>query len=228
MTTNKLVPGKGMLKRERLSPAPPLVGPTWSEQGSATACHMSRFDCHESPLSMWPKPLLLVDVDGVISLYGFPPDQRPNGRFALVDGIRTSFRPPPGRTCSISRRLSSSSGARAGRSAPTTTSRATSDSRGRSPTSPSTTSRRVDGRTGSCPPSTPGPGPSGRWRGSTTPTTASRGAGRERAGRAHAAGRHRARRRHHRGARRAAQGVGGRVARTLNVPTRTEVTAKAV
>jgi hypothetical protein len=48
---------------------------------------MSRFDCHESPLSMWPKPLLLVDVDGVISLYGFPPDQRPNGRFAMVDGI---------------------------------------------------------------------------------------------------------------------------------------------
>jgi hypothetical protein len=48
---------------------------------------MSRFDRHESPLSMWPKPLLLVDVDGVISLYGFPPDQRPNGRFALVDGI---------------------------------------------------------------------------------------------------------------------------------------------
>jgi hypothetical protein len=33
------------------------------------------------------KPLLLVDVDGVISLYGFPDDRRPCGRFALVDGI---------------------------------------------------------------------------------------------------------------------------------------------
>ena len=33
------------------------------------------------------RPLLLVDVDGVISLFGFPPDERPPGRFALVDGI---------------------------------------------------------------------------------------------------------------------------------------------
>jgi hypothetical protein len=33
------------------------------------------------------KPLLLVDVDGVISLYGFDPASRPPGRFELVDGI---------------------------------------------------------------------------------------------------------------------------------------------
>ena len=33
------------------------------------------------------KPLLLVDVDGVISLYGFDPARRPDGRFELVDGI---------------------------------------------------------------------------------------------------------------------------------------------
>ena len=33
------------------------------------------------------KPLLLVDVDGVISLFGFPADDRPAGRFAMVDGI---------------------------------------------------------------------------------------------------------------------------------------------
>ncbi|MGN6188107.1 MAG: HAD domain-containing protein [Conexibacter sp.] len=33
------------------------------------------------------RPLLLVDVDGVISLFGFPPHARPAGRFELVDGI---------------------------------------------------------------------------------------------------------------------------------------------
>jgi len=33
------------------------------------------------------KPLLLVDVDGVISLFGFVPHARPAGRFAMVDGI---------------------------------------------------------------------------------------------------------------------------------------------
>lgn len=33
------------------------------------------------------KPILLVDVDGVISLFGFAPQARPAGRFALVDGI---------------------------------------------------------------------------------------------------------------------------------------------
>ncbi|MEA2305045.1 MAG: hypothetical protein QOH43_2325 [Solirubrobacteraceae bacterium] len=32
-------------------------------------------------------PLLLVDIDGVISLWGFPPDDRPPGVWALVDGI---------------------------------------------------------------------------------------------------------------------------------------------
>jgi Swiss Army Knife RNA repair-like protein len=33
------------------------------------------------------RPLLLVDVDGVISLFGFPADARPPGRFEMVDGI---------------------------------------------------------------------------------------------------------------------------------------------
>ena len=32
------------------------------------------------------KPLLLVDVDGVISLFGFPPHAVPAGRFHSVDG----------------------------------------------------------------------------------------------------------------------------------------------
>jgi hypothetical protein len=33
-------------------------------------------------------PLLFVDVDGVISLYGFDPDTRPAGRFQNVEGIQ--------------------------------------------------------------------------------------------------------------------------------------------
>jgi hypothetical protein len=33
------------------------------------------------------RPLLLVDVDGVISLFGFEMDIRPAGRFLMVDGI---------------------------------------------------------------------------------------------------------------------------------------------
>src|SRR5579884_4002964 len=33
------------------------------------------------------RPLLLVDVDGVISLFGFDPKQPPDGNFQLVDGI---------------------------------------------------------------------------------------------------------------------------------------------
>jgi hypothetical protein len=33
------------------------------------------------------KPVLLVDVDGVISLFGFEPARPPAGRFVLVDGI---------------------------------------------------------------------------------------------------------------------------------------------
>lgn len=33
------------------------------------------------------RPLLFVDVDGVISLFGFEPNRPPAGRFQLVDGI---------------------------------------------------------------------------------------------------------------------------------------------
>ncbi|HEY5429391.1 MAG TPA: HAD domain-containing protein [Solirubrobacteraceae bacterium] len=32
-------------------------------------------------------PLLLIDIDGVISLFGFDPAQPPPGRFLLVDGM---------------------------------------------------------------------------------------------------------------------------------------------
>ncbi len=34
-----------------------------------------------------PPPLLLIDVDGVISLFGFSPERRPAGTFAVVDGL---------------------------------------------------------------------------------------------------------------------------------------------
>ncbi len=33
------------------------------------------------------RPILLVDIDGVISLFGFDPASPPAGRFQLVDGI---------------------------------------------------------------------------------------------------------------------------------------------
>jgi hypothetical protein len=33
------------------------------------------------------KPLLFVDIDGVISLFGFPPGRRPPGAWANVDGV---------------------------------------------------------------------------------------------------------------------------------------------
>src|SRR5512135_932836 len=33
------------------------------------------------------KPVLLIDVDGVISLFGFDPASPPAGRFQIVDGI---------------------------------------------------------------------------------------------------------------------------------------------
>jgi hypothetical protein len=36
---------------------------------------------------MSTRPLLLVDVDGVISLFGFPAHAQPAGRFETVDGI---------------------------------------------------------------------------------------------------------------------------------------------
>ena len=36
---------------------------------------------------MQEKPILYVDVDGVISLWGFDPNSRPPGSFTVVDGI---------------------------------------------------------------------------------------------------------------------------------------------
>jgi HAD domain in Swiss Army Knife RNA repair proteins len=34
-----------------------------------------------------PDPILFVDVDGVLSLFGFPHDREPPGRFHMVDGM---------------------------------------------------------------------------------------------------------------------------------------------
>ena len=36
---------------------------------------------------MREKPLLLCDIDGVISLWGWPMDTRPEGVYAVVDGV---------------------------------------------------------------------------------------------------------------------------------------------
>jgi hypothetical protein len=36
---------------------------------------------------MRSKPVLFCDIDGVISLWGFPHDTRPPGAFAVVDGV---------------------------------------------------------------------------------------------------------------------------------------------
>src|SRR5215213_6988969 len=44
-------------------------------------------DEQQDSAGMQEKPLLYVDVDGVISLWGFDPDKRPPGAFAVVDGI---------------------------------------------------------------------------------------------------------------------------------------------
>jgi hypothetical protein len=41
---------------------------------------------YEKPMPA-EKPLLLIDVDGVISLFGFDPIHPPAGRFQMVDGI---------------------------------------------------------------------------------------------------------------------------------------------
>ena len=41
----------------------------------------------DSPSAAREKPLLLLDIDGVISLFGFDGRERPDGRFHSIDGI---------------------------------------------------------------------------------------------------------------------------------------------
>jgi len=61
------------------------------------------------------KPALLVDVDRVVSLFGFASNARPDGTWLTVDGIVHSFRPQPVSTSSSSPSTSTWSGALAGR-----------------------------------------------------------------------------------------------------------------
>src|SRR5205807_2034333 len=51
----------------------------------SSASVSARYECGEAFLMK--RPLLLIDVDGVISLFGFDPARRPEGRFEVVDGI---------------------------------------------------------------------------------------------------------------------------------------------
>ena len=69
------------------------------------------------------KPLLLIDVDGVISLFGFDAGAPPPGRLALIDGHAHLLSQRAGTCCAAWRRASSPCGARAGRTAPTSTCR---------------------------------------------------------------------------------------------------------
>jgi hypothetical protein len=50
---------------------------------------------------MTGKPLLLVDVDGVISLFGFEPDKRPDGTWHQIDGMAHLFSAEAGRHLQI-------------------------------------------------------------------------------------------------------------------------------
>src|ERR1700761_3194764 len=75
------------------------------------------------------RPLLLVDVDGVISLFGFDPARPPDGNFQIVDGIAHFL------SAEAARHLLELSprGARAGRRRPTSTSPTPWDCQARGP-----------------------------------------------------------------------------------------------
>jgi hypothetical protein len=47
--------------------------------------HQAQFQANK--LQSGGKPLLFVDIDGVLSLFGFPSDSRPPGRWLNVDGV---------------------------------------------------------------------------------------------------------------------------------------------
>jgi hypothetical protein len=59
--------------------------------GTATQflTHRLRRQASEGPLTMrhTTKPVLLIDIDGVLSLFGFPSDSRPPGTWINVDGV---------------------------------------------------------------------------------------------------------------------------------------------
>ena len=161
------------------------------------------------------RPLLLVDVDGVISLFGFAPHEQPAGRWAIVDGHPAPALPhrgrapaPPGRA--LRPRLVHGLGGEGRRSTP---------ARSGAPAGlPHLAFDRHAGRGMqghwklAAIDEHAGPGPR-RWPGSTTP---SRRALRRLGGGApgpDAARRHAPARGPHRGPRRAARGLGGRASR---------------
>jgi hypothetical protein len=74
---------------------PPVIGtllhtlePAASGEGSGARRRSRRpGDLMSKPLHTGDKPLLFVDIDGVISLFGFESDRRPAGRWVNVDGM---------------------------------------------------------------------------------------------------------------------------------------------
>lgn len=56
-------------------------------EGLSTPDHYSQMSTRASISSVVNRPILLIDVDGVISLFGFDHAAPPSGRFLLVDGI---------------------------------------------------------------------------------------------------------------------------------------------
>ncbi len=56
-------------------------------EGLSTPDHYSQMSTRASISSVVNRPILLIDVDGVISLFGFDHAAPPAGRYQLVDGI---------------------------------------------------------------------------------------------------------------------------------------------
>ena len=109
----------------------PTIGTAWPRL-KPTACRESTHGptagvTTEAPISeklpqIRDKPLLLVDIDGVISLFGFEPDVRPDGRWHLIEGIAHFLSSTAAAHLHAWPSGSISSGAAAGRRGPTSTS----------------------------------------------------------------------------------------------------------
>ncbi|MEA2269098.1 MAG: hypothetical protein QOC64_1708 [Solirubrobacteraceae bacterium] len=66
---------------------PPLDPATWGQASGGAKEERRQAEIAVNPVQRFDRPLLFVDVDGVISLFGFPPDRRPAGSWLNVDGI---------------------------------------------------------------------------------------------------------------------------------------------
>ncbi|HVE67264.1 MAG TPA: HAD domain-containing protein [Solirubrobacteraceae bacterium] len=77
------------------APVPTPIGAVLNRLDGGSRCQQAngfpserlRIGCHLKSPANNHIPLLLVDVDGVISLFGFDLDARPDGTFHNVDGI---------------------------------------------------------------------------------------------------------------------------------------------